>query len=159
MREAHRVLIGSIGDDIHSVGMALLTLAFREVGWVARNIGILNQLDDFFHLAGEYDVIMISVNNGHADLFLEGFARKLAAYKLADATPKLWYLGGNLSVSGDTEDIKKKYLQMGFDFVAPKPVTLEVIMDNLQGDLHRHGINKKPVSDRAEDEFPVLANL
>ena len=154
MREAYRVLIGSIGDDIHSVGMALLTLAFREVGWVARNIGILNQLDDFFHLAGEHDVIMISVNNGHAGLYLDGFARKLAAYKLGDATPRLWYLGGNLSVSGDAEDIKKKYLQMGFDFVAPKPVTLEVIMDNLQGDLHRHGINKKPVSDRAEDEFP-----
>jgi len=159
MKEAYRLLIGSVGDDIHSVGMALLTVAFRENGFMVRNLGILNQLDDFFHQAKDYDVIMISCNNGHADLYLEGFARKLAAYKLADTTPRLWYLGGCLSVSGDVEEVKKKYLQMGFDFVAPKPITLEVINENLTRDLHRLGIKKRPVSDRSTNHFPVLTNL
>jgi methylaspartate mutase sigma subunit len=109
MKEAYRLLIGSVGDDIHSVGMALLTIAFREHGFVVRNLGILNQLDDFFDQAGDFDVMMISCNNGHADLYLESFPRKLAAYNLANTAPKLWYLGGNLSVSGDTERIKKQF--------------------------------------------------
>ena len=55
MKDAYRLLIGSVGDDIHSVGMALLTLAFREAGLVVSNLGIGNQLDDFFHLAPEVD--------------------------------------------------------------------------------------------------------
>ena len=159
MKEAYRLLIGSIGDDIHSVGMALLTLAFREQGFAVRNLGILNDLDDFFHHANDFDIIMISCNNGHVDLYLEGFARRLSDYQLSDSGPRLWYLGGCLSVSGDTEAIKKKYLQMGFDFVAPKPVSFEVIHENVRRGIELKGIKKRSMEHWPEPHYPGLGDI
>lgn len=159
MKEAYRLLIGSIGDDIHSVGMALLTLAFREQGFVVRNLGILNDLEDYFRLAPNFDILMISCNNGHVDLYLEGFSQRLSSFQLSDPDPKLWYLGGCLSVSGDTEGIKKKYLQMGFDFVAPKPITFETVLENIQRDLNRLGIKKKSLDHYRAPRYPELGDI
>lgn len=159
MKQAHRLLIGSVGDDIHSIGMALLTIAFRESGYVVRNLGILNDLDDFFLLAPHFDAIMISCNNGHADLYLESFPRKLAAYKLSDPPPVLWYLGGCLSVQNNAETVKKQYLQMGFDHVEPKPVGWEVVLDSLTRELERAQILKRDIKSQPDDKMPPLGDL
>ena len=57
MSKSYRLLIGSVGDDSHSVGMALLEIAFREAGYFVENLRILNSLDDLFYRAKDFDAI------------------------------------------------------------------------------------------------------
>lgn len=143
MKEAFRLLIGSVGDDSHSIGMYLLESTFREYGFYTRNIGILNGLDDFFSLADDFDAIFISCMNGHANLYFEDFPLKLQAFKKRNSSPKVWYLGGNLSVQELLETVVRKYRRMGFDFVSPKPISCKAIAERLLKDLHRKNIKKK----------------
>jgi len=159
MVKAYKLLIGSIGDDSHSVGMALLKIAFREAGFYVKHLGILNTLDDFFYKAEDFDAIFISCMNGHVDLYLEDFPRKLSTFQLGNSRPRVWYLGGNLSVQDDEETVIRRYLGMGFDYVAPKPVSWDVIYDRLMKDFHLKGIKKKGVSHADEDEHPPLQGI
>jgi methylaspartate mutase epsilon subunit len=159
MRLAHRLMIASVGDDIHSVGMALMTLAFEERGFLVTNLGIGNSLDDVFRLASRYDAILISCNNGHAALYLDNFAAGMASFKLTDDGSRLWYLGGNLSVNGDDETTVHKYRRMGFDFVAPKPIPFEAVHDQLMRDFHNRSIPMRYVSDDVERPYPEIPCL
>lgn len=159
MKKAYRLLIGSVGDDSHSVGMRLLALAFEEAGFFVRNLGILNVLDDFFSKAKDFDAIFISCMNGHVDLFLADFPERLSLFRLTDDSPKVWYLGGNLSVQEGDETVITKYRHMAFDFVAPKPVSLDAIMKQLMRDLHNKGIKKRPVNALPKDEVPPTLTL
>jgi len=150
------ILIGTIGDDSHSIGTTLLAIAFKEAGFRVKNMGILNSLDDFFYSANEFDAIFISCMNGHADLYLKSFPEKFNLFKNSNNMPKLWYLGGNLSVQASEETVIKKYLGMGFDYVAPKPVSSEIIMRQLGKDLYDRNIKKKKKGWVVEDNFPDL---
>jgi methylaspartate mutase E subunit len=146
MIEAYRLLIGSIGDDSHSIGMKLLEIAFRESGFYVENIGILNQLKDFFLRKDQFDAFFISCNNGHADLFLKDFPYLMRQFKCPDDEDnKVWYLGGNLSVQESEDSVISKYRRFGFDFVAPKPISIQIIKENLYRDFYKKGINKRPV--------------
>ncbi|MCP4146445.1 MAG: methylaspartate mutase subunit E [bacterium] len=144
--EAYRLLIGSVGDDSHSVGMALLEIAFRESGFQVKNIGIMNSLEAFFTQAKDFDAIFISCVNGHVELYLNEFPFMLRKFKDANEDPKVWYLGGNLSVCDSHDELVKKYMEMGFDFVSPKPVSCEVVRERLNRDFYRKGIKKQRVS-------------
>ena len=146
MHEAYRLLIGSLGDDSHSVGMSLLEIAFREAGFFVENIGILNVLDDFFSRAEHFDAIFISCMNGHSSLYLSDFPIKLKQFNLKNNIPRVWYLGGNLSVQDSSESVIRKYRKMGFDFVSPKPISIEIIMEKLYKNFHDKGIKKKRVT-------------
>jgi methylaspartate mutase epsilon subunit len=131
MPEAFRLLIGSVGDDSHSVGMFLLEIAFREAGFFVKNIGIMNGLDDFFSRAENFDAIFISCMNGHADLYLKNFASELKQFYSKNREAKVWQLGGNLSVQEGYESLIRRYRDMGFDFVAPKPISCDTIIERL----------------------------
>src|SRR5215216_4451610 len=109
---SYSLLVGGIGDDAHSVGIRLLALGFKEEGFCVKNIGIRNQLEDFFREASNFDVLMISNNNGHADLYLQNFPRMLNEFKLSDARKRVWYLGGHISVSGDLHATREKFIRM-----------------------------------------------
>jgi methylaspartate mutase epsilon subunit len=159
MRENYSLLIGSVGDDSHSIGMAFLTIAFREAGLRVKNLGILNVLDDFFYQADDFDAVFISCMNGHADLYLPDFPQKLNMYKQTHHRPKVWYLGGNLSVKEKNETIIRKYLQMGFDMVAPKPITWNEIIANLLRDFDKKGIKKRKILKWQPDEYPEISDL
>jgi methylaspartate mutase epsilon subunit len=159
MAKAHRLLIGSLGDDIHSVGMALLTIAFRESGFAVRNLGIGNSLEEFFRHAPDHDAIFISCNNGHVDLYLEEFPLRLAAFRSGIGVPKVWYLGGNLSVKDDAETLIRRYREFGFDFVAPKPVAWTTILEKLRRDLHLKGIDPATVGDNGHDQALTVTDL
>ena len=78
MARKHRLLIGGLGDDAHSVGIWLLALGFKEEGFLVRNLGIRNDVADFMRAAQDFDLIMISNNNGHAELYLQDFGQLLA---------------------------------------------------------------------------------
>ncbi|MBD0259692.1 MAG: hypothetical protein ICV83_28565, partial [Cytophagales bacterium] len=140
MAYQHRLLIGGIGDDAHSVGIGLLALGFKEAGFFVRNLGIRNKISTFFDLAAQFDIVMISNKNGHAELYLEEFPWLLHDYKLNNETEKLWYLGGSLSVSESDFFIKKKFLGMGFTNVYPRPVGFEVILNDIREDAARYNV-------------------
>jgi methylaspartate mutase epsilon subunit len=157
MNEAFCLLIGSIGDDSHSVGMSLLEIAFREAGFFVKNIGIMNNLDDFFHQAENFNVIFISCMNGHVDLYLRDFPFKLRKFNSRNGDTRVWYLGGNLSVQEGYESVIRKYRRMGFDFVSPKPVSCRDIMEKLLKDLYYKKIKKKRIQQLAADEPVYIA--
>jgi methylaspartate mutase epsilon subunit len=151
MARKYRLLIGGIGDDAHSVGIHLLALGFREEGFHVTLLGIRNDLSDFAQHARDYDIVMISNTNGHAELYLENFGYVLNSLKLANGSNKLWYLGGNLSVSESDHVIKKKFINMGFTNVFPKPVSFEHILDEIKRDLNRYEIKQKEIARRKDD--------
>ncbi|HEU4766027.1 MAG TPA: methylaspartate mutase subunit E, partial [Pyrinomonadaceae bacterium] len=64
-----------------------------------------------------------------------------------DSTNRVWYLGGNISVSGDYHEIKKKFIEMGFTNVFPKPVSFQEILSAVNQDLQRLVIHKKERAD------------
>ncbi len=146
MKPGYNLLVGSIGDDSHSIGTSLLAIAFREAGFFIKNIGIMNRLEDFFTQARDFDAIMISCMNGHADLYLKDFPLLLNHFKRkipGPITTPLWYLGGNLSVQESPEAVVKKYRRMGFDFVSPKPIPCSLIKERLLTDFYHKKIKKK----------------
>ena len=140
----YRLLIGGIGDDAHSVGIHLLALGFREEGFHVTNLGIRNDILDFRLYADGYDVVLISNINGHAELYLQDFGHLLSGLRLTNGSRKpLWYLGGNLSVSESDYAIKKRFIDMGFTNVFPKPVSFERILSEVNTDLGRRNIPKR----------------
>lgn len=153
MPSKYRLLIGSIGDDAHSVGIRLLVLGFKEKGFLVKSLGIRNDLSDFLVDEKDFDVVMISNNNGHAELYLQDFGRLLSMVRLARRTNNLWYLGGNLSVSESDHEIKKRFIEMGFTNVFPKPVHFEQAYAEVMRDLSRHNIGPRPV-DNFESRLP-----
>ena len=150
MARKHRLLIGGLGDDAHSVGIWLLALGFKEEGFLVRNLGIRNNVADFMRAAQDFDLIMISNNNGHAELYLQDFGQLLAANRLVWNSEKVWYLGGNLSVSESEETIKKKFIGMGFTNVFPKPVDFRQILKEVRRDLDKWNIKEREVGGRAQ---------
>ncbi len=136
-KQQHSILIGSVGDDSHSVGMTLLQIAFSEAGFLVKNLGILNSLGNMFEQAASFDIVMISCINGHADLYLDDFPRHLKQHALRGGDSTIWYLGGNLSVQEDYDELIRKYLYMGFHFVAPKPIPCEEIIERARRDLYK----------------------
>lgn len=145
MAYKYRLLIGGIGDDAHSVGIRLLELGFREAGFYVKSLGIRNNLDNFFEHAADFEIIMISNKNGHAELYLQDYASRLSQFKLFNDDPKIWYLGGSLSVSESDFHIKKKFLRMGFTNVYPRAIPFQEVLENIQMDIHRYEIKKRSV--------------
>lgn len=143
MNYQYRILIGGIGDDAHSVGIGLLALGFQDAGFYVKNLGIRNPVSDFFEEAADFDIVMISNKNGHAELYLQDFPQLMSQFKLTDDSIKLWYLGGSLAVSESDFQIKKKYLRMGFTNVYPKPIPFSQVLNEILRDIHQHNIPKR----------------
>lgn len=141
----HKLLIGGIGDDAHSIGIGLLELGFREAGFFVKNLGIRNTIEHFFELIHDFDIILVSNKNGHAELYLQNFPNLLQDYSLYNNDIKLWYLGGSLSVSESDFQVKKKWLQAGFTNVYPKPIVFQEVLHDISRDVHRFDIKKKHI--------------
>lgn len=154
----YQLLIGGLGDDAHSIGIGLLALGFEEAGFSVLNLGIRNKIDDFYKMADRYDIIMISNKNGHAEIYLQDFEVKLNAFKLGNGAPKLWYLGGSLSVSMSDHQVKKKYLNMGFTNVYPRTVGFWQILSDVKHDAVRYNIPRRNslVNNRSLSIYPPL---
>lgn len=124
-----RIVIGSIGDDIHVVGITILGHAFRNAGAEVIQLGIQTPPAEFVAtaLAEDVDVVMVSSSNGHASVWCDRLRADLDA---AGASEKLLYVGGNLAVSASTpwEAVERKFLGMGFNRVfGPRTQPAEAI--------------------------------
>jgi methylaspartate mutase epsilon subunit len=159
MIDAYRLLIGSVGDDSHSVGLSLLEIAFKENGFLVKNIGILNTLEDFFQQASNFDAVFISCQNGHVDLYLENFLQLKKQFERKYSDKRVWYVGGNLSVQESDESVIRKYKRKGFDFVSPKPISCDVVMEKLYKDLYRKNIKKKRMNPLTYEKVPHMPLL
>lgn len=137
-----RVLLGGLGDDAHSVGIFLIKMALEEHGYQVTFLGIQNELDAFMEKALNHDIIFISSLNGHAELYLTDFEHKISQLKETDHSGRIWYLGGNLSVSKSVIEVEKQFILKGFTRVFPKPVDLDVIIDMLRADLLKYNIKQ-----------------
>jgi methylaspartate mutase epsilon subunit len=158
MKYAHSILIGGIGDDAHSVGIRLLEFGLKEAGFHVLSIGIRNDIRTFFKYAKDYDVIMISNKNGHAELYLKDFPNLLSAFNLANNTKRLWAIGGSLSVGESDFQVRKRYLEMGFSIVHPKPISFSEVVEGIRQELGRNEIPPKHVSNRDRPQYDVAIN-
>jgi methylaspartate mutase sigma subunit len=124
-----RVVIGSIGDDIHVVGITILGHALRNAGAEVIQLGIQTPAAEFVAtaVAEDVDVVMVSSSNGHASLWCDSLRADLNA---AGADGVLLYVGGNLANSAATtwESVEAKFLAMGFNRVfGPRTQPAEAI--------------------------------
>lgn len=133
IRTGHRILLGGIGGDCHSVGLAILRRALSARGHRVSYLGTQNRLEDFFRLASFCNVVMISSLDGHASYYLRRFPELLQQYS-TDRSP-LWYLGGNLHI-GEGLGRQKEFLGMGFHRVFVKFVDIKAVLELLERDLH-----------------------
>lgn len=131
-----RVLItGVIGSDTHIVGNRILSMALEKAGYKVVALGALTPAADFIKAAVETnaEVIMVSSLYGQGELDCRGF-RDLCVEAGLDRI--LLYAGGNLVV-GKTpwSEVEKRFLDMGFDRVAPPGTRIETVVDWLRRDF------------------------
>jgi len=134
----HRILLGGIGGDSHSVGLNILRQALTHNSFEVVFLGIQNKIDDFYQYADLVDAVLISNMDGHAFQYLTNFAEKYHAQRNRKT---LWYLGGNL-VIGDNLGAEKRFLEMGFHRVFVKFVDIGTVLEVLKKDLHNKGSPK-----------------
>src|SRR6185295_13010928 len=129
LRANHRILLGGIGGDSHSVGLHILHRALEGSGYDVTFLGIQNTIADFVRRAPEFNVVMVSNLDGHAQQYLQGFS-----VPPPNGHPTLWYLGGNLTI-GEGDGYREYFEGKGFDRVYAKFVDLSEILGALEQDL------------------------
>ncbi|HKH48110.1 MAG TPA: methylaspartate mutase subunit E [Thermoanaerobaculia bacterium] len=139
----YRILLGGLGGDSHSVGLHILHRALVAHGYRVEFLGTQNALKDFTRRAAEFDVVMISNMDGHAEHYLKDFQPPAAV----SGHRALWFLGGNLTI-GDAGGYQARFERQGFDRVFVKFVDLLTVLDHLAQALH----GREPVSAEAADK-------
>lgn len=129
------LVMGVIGADVHAVGNKILAHAFAEAGFQVENLGVMVSQEEYIQAAIETaaDVIVVSSLYGHGELDCRGLKGKCEEAGLKDI---LLYVGGNLVV-GKTpfEDVKQKFINMGFNRVYPPGTLPEITIADLKKDL------------------------
>ncbi|AZR73399.1 methylaspartate mutase subunit S [Anoxybacter fermentans] len=133
--EKKTLVLGVIGADVHAVGNKILEYALTEAGFKVVNIGVMASQEEFINAAIETnaDAILVSSLYGHGELDCQGFPQKCKEAGLDDV---LLYVGGNLVVGKqDFEEVKKRFLEMGFHRVYPPGTMPETAIADLKKDL------------------------
>lgn len=129
------IVMGVIGADVHAVGNKILAHAFAEAGFKVENLGVMVSQEEYIQAAIETaaDVIVVSSLYGHGELDCRGLKGKCEEAGLKDIQ---LYVGGNLVV-GKTpfEEVKQKFIDMGFNRVYPPGTLPEITIADLKKDL------------------------
>ena len=129
------MVLGVIGSDCHAVGLKILDHAFKEAGFEVVNIGVLSPQEDFINAAVETnaDVICVSSLYGQGELDVMGMKDKMKEAGLNDV---LLYIGGNVVVGKQNwDEVKERFVKMGFDRVYPPGTSPETTIKDLKEDL------------------------
>jgi methylaspartate mutase sigma subunit len=136
MSSARRTLVtGVIGSDTHIVGNRILTMELEKAGYKVVALGALTPAADFIKAAVETDAdaILVSSLYGQGELDCRGFRDMCIEAGLDDI---LLYVGGNLVVGKQAwSDIEQRFLDMGFDRVAPPGTRVETVLNWLAHDF------------------------
>jgi methylaspartate mutase S subunit len=133
-RHTHRVVLGGIGPDCHSVGLSILRVALRSSGYDVSYLATHNELEDFFREAGSADAVLMSSLDGHALQYVREFPGLRLKY--GGPSRALWYIGGNLCI-GREADEAAAFLELGFDRAFVKFVDVTEVLSVLREDLLR----------------------
>lgn len=129
------LVMGVIGADVHAVGNKILAHAFHEAGFEVINLGVMVSQEEYIQAAIETaaDIIVVSSLYGHGELDCRGLKGKCEEAGLKDI---LLYVGGNLVVGkAPFEEVKQKFINMGFNRVYPPGTLPEITIDDLKKDL------------------------
>ncbi len=140
MAEPITVVTGTIGIDIHSMGLRIIEHTLRKAGFNVVSLGVQVSQEEFIDAARETNsaAILVSSLGGHASLDCDGFTDKV---KEAGLGNMLLYLGGNLVVGkSQWPEVEKKFKQMGFDRVYPQTTMPSQIVADLTQDLKSRGV-------------------
>ncbi|MFW5888908.1 MAG: methylaspartate mutase subunit S [Bacillota bacterium] len=129
------IVIGVIGADVHAVGNKIIDYTLVNSGYNVINIGVLSSQEDFINAAIETDadLIMISSLYGHGEIDCRGMRDKCVESGLDDI---LLYVGGNIVVGKqEFDEVKQRFIDMGFDRVYPPGTSIEVALEDIKADL------------------------
>jgi len=114
-----KIITGTIGDDIHSLGIKVIEQALKNEGYKVIPLGIQTSQEEYIAAANETaaDAILVSSMSGHGRLLCKGFKDKCIEAGLGDV---ILYVGGSLT-TGDTpwDEIVVEFKEMGFNRVYP----------------------------------------
>ena len=138
MRKPNEITLvtGTIGDDIHSLGIKVIEHALRNAGFNVVPLGIQVSQEDYIKAAVETnaDAILVSSMSGHGRVLCQGFRDKCTEAGLKNI---LLYVGGCLT-TGDTpwNEIEDYFHnELKFDRVAPNTSLPGDVIANLREDL------------------------
>lgn len=130
------IVTGTIGDDVHVIGIRIMEYALRQNGFNVISLGPLAQQKEFIDTALETDAdaLFISSLNGHAELHLPSLR---GACEEAGLGNILIYAGGQLTIRRpDWEAVKKRFVdEMRLDRVYPPDVNPETPIRDLERDI------------------------
>lgn len=130
------VITGTIGDDVHVIGLRLMEYALRKNGFNVVSLGPLAQQKEFIETAIETaaDALFVSSLNGHAELHLPGLRGACMEAGIGDI---LIYAGGQLTIRRpDWEEVRKRFVdELKLDRVYPPSVTPDEPIRDLTADV------------------------
>ncbi len=132
---AAAIVTGVIGSDTHIVGNRILSMALEGAGYKVVSLGALTPAEEFVKAAVETDAdaILVSSLYGQGELDCRGFRDLCVEAGLDDI---LLYVGGNLVVGKQSwPDVEKRFLEMGFDRIAPPGTRTDTVLAWLAEDL------------------------
>ncbi len=129
------IVIGVIGADVHAVGNKIIDYTLTNAGYNVINIGVLSSQEDFINAAIEADAELILVSSlyGHGEIDCRGMRQKCIESGIGDI---FLYVGGNIVVGKqDFNDVKQRFLQMGFNRVYPPGISIDMAINDIKNDL------------------------
>lgn len=129
------LVLGVIGQDVHIIGLQLLEVAFRDAGFNVVSLGIMVSQEEFVAAAIETDACAILVSSiyGHGELDCEGLRDKCVEAGIGDI--KL-FAGGNLVIGKRPwDEVRSRFVEMGFDDAYPPGVTPSDAVDSILSHL------------------------
>lgn len=133
--EKKTLVIGVIGADAHAVGNKIIDLTLTNSGFNVVNLGVMVSQEEFIEAAIETsaDAILVSSLYGHGEIDCMGLRQKCDEAGLKGMP---LFVGGNLVVGKQNfEDVKERFLAMGFDFVYPPSTPIETTIVDIKRTL------------------------
>lgn len=129
------IVIGVIGADVHAVGNKIIDYTLTNSGYNVVNIGVLSTQEDFINAAieSDADLILVSSLYGHGEIDCRGMRQKCIESGIGDI---ILYVGGNIVVGKqDFNEVRQRFLQMGFNRVYPPGVSIDQALSDIKNDL------------------------
>ena len=129
------IVIGVIGADVHAVGNKIIEYVLKNEGYNVVNVGVLSSQEDFINAAVETnaDMILVSSLYGHGEIDCRGMREKCIEAGIGDI---FLYVGGNIVVGKQNfDEIKARFLKMGFNRVFPPGTPIEEDLPFIKEDL------------------------
>jgi len=111
------IVLGVIGADCHAVGNKILDRFFGDQGFKVVNLGVMVSQDEYIDAAIETgaEAIVVQSLYGHGEIDCQGFRERCTERGLSGI---VMHVGGRLVVGkADPDEVRKKFLDMGFDRV------------------------------------------